>query len=120
MRNLSLTAFAELVAAKSGLPLEQVRAVFQAQASVAHEQVASGTAVPIEGLGVFERLELPGRSMVMMFGPNKGRTISTPPSHKLKFVISTAAKAAILGPVPPPPETPDFDEVDSDGEPGDA
>jgi hypothetical protein len=93
---------AEHLAGKSGLTIDQVKALLTAQAELAYANVTRG--FPIPGLGVLTKVEAPERKMVMRFGPRMGKEVVLPAKRKLTFRISGVAKAMILGPPQPIPD----------------
>jgi nucleoid DNA-binding protein len=78
------------LAAKVGISPQQVKAILQAQAELAYQNVESG--YPIAGIGTLCKVETPERKMTMSFGPKKGQEVTIPAKKKLKFQIARAAK----------------------------
>jgi len=84
-----------LLARKSGITVEQAKAILQAQAELAYEHCASG--YPIPGVGTLRKLETQESKTVMPFGPQKGREVTIRAKRTLKFHISKAAKDGVFG-----------------------
>ncbi len=94
-KRLTPIEVAERLAEKTGLAVEQVKALLTAQAELAYANADHGFAIP--GIGVFRRESRPGRTMVMQFGPKKGQEITVPPKRTLKFRVSRIAMDMALG-----------------------
>lgn len=95
-KRLTPIEVAEQLATKTGLSVEQVKAVLRAQAEFAIERADEG--VPIPGIGVFLKVKKPARNMTLTFGPDKGKDLVIPAKQQLKFRISAIAKRAALEP----------------------
>jgi len=80
---------------RSGVPIEQVRSLLQAQAELACEHAREG--FPVPGLGVLKLFDFPGRTMVMRFGPDAGKEKTIAPKKRLKFWVSKEAKDVVFG-----------------------
>ena len=78
-----------------GISKKQVVQFFEAQAALAYKQAKNQFVIP--GIGKIKIAETAAREMTMQFGPKKGQTIKVPKKKKLKFLLSKAAKDAILG-----------------------
>ena len=90
------TYLAEL-AERSGLTEEQIRRFVQAQAELAYIHGPSDNGYPIPGIGVVHVVQTAPTSMVMPFGPNKGRVTSIPAKKRLTFRYADAAKESLFG-----------------------
>lgn len=101
-KRLTPIEVAEKLAEKTGLPLEQVKAVLTAQAELAYENADHGFAVP--GIGVLRAIATAPRTMVMQFGPRKGERIEIPARRSLKFRVSRIAMDMVLASDKPMPD----------------
>lgn len=101
------------LAERAGITPEQVKAILQAQAELAYENVDAG--YPIAGIGILAKLERPARKMVMRFGPRQGQEVTIPAKRVLKFHISKIAKDTVFrtGAIPPDVSTVDL-EIDAE------
>jgi DNA-binding protein HU-beta len=97
MRGKSLTKseIAALLAEKVGITKKQVALLLEAQADLAYQQAKNVFTLP--GLGKLKLVDQSPRRVVSQFGAEKGKEYMTPKRKKVKFTISKAAKAAILG-----------------------
>ena len=84
----------KLLSEKSGLTIEQVKSLLQAQAELAYTHAAQGYLIP--GLGTLKRLNMPERRMIRPFGPKQGEEIFFPAKIKLKFFFSYLARTMML------------------------
>jgi DNA-binding protein HU-beta len=92
---MTKSEIAATLAEQVGISKKQVNQFFEAQAKLAYEQAKNQFIIP--GIGKLKITDRPARDMVVPFGPKAGQTIRIPKSQKLKFMISKAAKDAILG-----------------------
>lgn len=99
---LSRSQVAEQLANKTGLSVEQVKSVLQAQAELAYDNAEAGFAVP--GIGVLSKIERPERQMKMIFGPKKGEIVTLPRRKSVSFRLSPLAKARVLDRSLPTPD----------------
>jgi DNA-binding protein HU-beta len=92
---LSKTQIAATIAEENGISKKQAAQVLDSIAGLAYKQAKNTFTLP--GLGKLVLVSRPARSMVMQFGPDKGKTITIPAKRVVKFRIAKAAKDAILG-----------------------
>ena len=92
---LSKSQIAAAIAEKNGVTKKQANEILSTIADMAYKQAKNTFTLP--GLGKLVMVNRPARSMVMQFGPNKGKSITIPAKRVVKFRISKAAKDAILG-----------------------
>jgi nucleoid DNA-binding protein len=94
-RQLIAIEVAQHLANKTGLTLEQVKALLTAQAELAHSFADRGFAIP--GIGLLKTEAAPEREMIMQFGPKKGQRIAIPAKRRLKFHTSKLCKDKVFG-----------------------
>jgi DNA-binding protein HU-beta len=92
---LSKSQIAATIAEENGISKKQATQVLDSLASLAYKQAKNTFSLP--GLGKLILMNRPARSMVMQFGPDKGKTINVPAKRVVKFRVAKAAKDAILG-----------------------
>jgi DNA-binding protein HU-beta len=92
---LSKSQIAATIAEENGISKKQATQVLDSLASLAYKQAKNTFSLP--GLGKLILMNRPARSMVMQFGPDKGKTIAVPAKRVVKFRVAKAAKDAILG-----------------------
>jgi hypothetical protein len=88
-KRLTSADVVELLAARSGLTVEQVKALLQAQAELSYSNAVPG--YPIPGIGVLAKVERPERRIIMRFGPKQGQEVTMPASRRLTFQLSRLA-----------------------------
>jgi len=86
---------AAYLAEKAGITKKQAGLVLAAQAELAYKQAKNTFVIP--GIGKLRLKERPARKMIMRFGPKAGQEITVPKKKVVKFLVSKAAKDAILG-----------------------
>jgi DNA-binding protein HU-beta len=94
-KSLTKSEIAATLAEKVGISKKQASVFLLAQAELAHKQAKNVFTLP--GIGKLKLVDRPARTMIMPFGPDKGKTKLIPKSKKVKFVVAKAAKDAILG-----------------------
>jgi DNA-binding protein HU-beta len=92
---LSKTQIAATIAEENGITKKQAVQVLDSIAGLAYKQAKNTFVLP--GLGKLVLVSRPARSMVMQFGPDKGKSITIPAKRVVKFRVAKAAKDAILG-----------------------
>ncbi len=92
---MTKSEIANAIAEKSGLTRKQVLSVFDIQAELAYKNAKNQYLIP--GIGKLVLAESKARTMVMPFGPDKGKEKKIPARKKIKFRVVKAAKDAILG-----------------------
>jgi DNA-binding protein HU-beta len=92
---MSKSQIATTLAEKVGITKKQAVQALDLVAELAYKQAKHTFTLP--GLGKLVLVNRPARSMVMQFGPNKGKTITIPPKRVVKFRVAKACKDAILG-----------------------
>jgi len=102
VKRLTPADVVELLAGKSGLPIEQVKALLNAQAELAYAHASEG--FPIPGIGIFGKVATPERKLVMRFGPKAGQEITVPAVQKLNFRLSRLARTMARRPSQPLPD----------------
>jgi nucleoid DNA-binding protein len=95
-KRLIALQFAETIATRAGVSVDQAKALLTAQAELAVEHADIGCTIP--GLGRLEAIRTPQRSMLMRFGPDAGKEKIIPAKTKLKFSISRVLKDQVFGP----------------------
>lgn len=94
---MTKTEIANYMAETVGITKQQAKQFFEAQAELAYHQAKKnekGFTVP--GLGKLVVRKRAARTMVMPFGPDKGKTKKIPAKKALKFTISKQAKDNVL------------------------
>ena len=91
---LSKSQIAAVIAEKNQITRKQASAIMDSIAELAYQQARNTFTLP--GLGKLVLVNRPARSMVMQFGPDKGKTKTIPAKRGVKFRIAKAAKDAIL------------------------
>jgi DNA-binding protein HU-beta len=92
---LSKSQIAATIAETNTISKKQAVQILDSIADLAYKQAKNTFSLP--GLGKLVLVSRPARSMVMQFGPDKGKTITIPPKRVVKFRVAKAAKDAILG-----------------------
>ena len=92
---MTKSEIAAALAESVGISKKQVNQFLEAQADLACKQAKNTFVIP--GIGKLVLVERPARSMVMQFGPDKGKVKQIPKKKAVKFRIAKAAKDAILG-----------------------
>ncbi len=92
---MSKSQIAATVAEKVGISKKQAVQALDTVAELAYKQAKNTFTVP--GLGKLVLVNRPARSMIMQFGPNKGKSITIPAKRVVKFRVAKACKDAILG-----------------------
>ncbi len=92
---LSKSQIAATIAEENGISKKQATQVLDSIAGLAYKQAKNTFSLP--GLGKLVLMSRPARTMVMQFGPDKGKTITVPAKRVVKFRVAKAAKDAILG-----------------------
>jgi DNA-binding protein HU-beta len=93
---LSKSQIAATIAEENGISKKQAVQVLDTIANLAYKQAGNSFTLP--GIGKLVLVSRPARSMIMQFGPDKGKTITIPAKRVVKFRVAKAAKDAILGP----------------------
>jgi len=91
-----------MLAKKAGISTEQAKAVLQAQAELAYENVDRG--FPIPGIGLLCKIETAPRKLLMRFGPDAGQEKLIPGKKVVKFRVAKCAMDIILGHRPDVPD----------------
>ncbi|MGO9202784.1 MAG: HU family DNA-binding protein [Limisphaerales bacterium] len=92
---LSKSQIAATIAEENGISKKQAVQVLDTMANLAYKQAGNSFTLP--GIGKLVLVSRPARSMIMQFGPDKGKTITIPAKRVVKFRVAKAAKDAILG-----------------------
>ncbi len=92
---LSKSQIAATIAEENGISKKQAVQVLDTIAALAYKQAKNTFTLP--GIGKLVLVSRPARSMIMQFGPDKGKTITIPAKRVVKFRVAKAAKDAILG-----------------------
>ena len=95
---MTKTEIANHMAETVGITKKQAKEFFEAQAELAYQQAKKnekGFTVP--GLGKLVVRKRAARTMIMPFGPDKGKSKRIPAKKALKFTISKQAKDNVLG-----------------------
>ncbi|HEY5915494.1 MAG TPA: HU family DNA-binding protein [Verrucomicrobiae bacterium] len=92
---MSKSQIAATVAEKVGISKKQAVQALDTVAELAYKQAKNTFTVP--GLGKLVLVNRPARSMIMQFGPNKGKSITIPAKRVVKFRVAKGCKDAILG-----------------------
>jgi DNA-binding protein HU-beta len=92
---LSKSQIAASSAEENGISKKQAAQVLDSIADLAYKQARNTFTLP--GLGKLVLVNRPARSMVMQFGPDKGKPITIPAKRVVKFRVAKAARDAILG-----------------------
>ena len=93
-KSLTKSQIIGAVAETTGLTKKQAAATLEAIVNLAYKNAKNSFTLP--GLGKLVLVNRPARSMVMQFGPDKGKTKTIPAKRGVKFRIAKAAKDAIL------------------------
>ena len=91
---LSKSQIAATIAEENGITRKQAMQVLDSIAQLAYKQAKNTFTLP--GLGKLVLVSRPSRSMIMQFGPDKGKSIIIPPKRVVKFRVAKAAIDAIL------------------------
>jgi nucleoid DNA-binding protein len=102
VNRLTISSLVAELAHRSGLDEDQVKAVLRAQSAAIYTHVAQGVQVPIPGLGIVERVEKPGRDMVVTAGPDRGKGIHLGGMQILRVAINWVAAGVTCKGEPPP------------------
>ena len=94
-KSMTKSEIAAQLAEKVGISKKQAVEFLQAQAELAYENAKNVFTIP--GIGKLKLVDRPERMITMQFGADKGKQKLIPKSKKVKFLISKAAKDAILG-----------------------
>ncbi len=92
---LSKSQIAATIAEKNAITKKQAVQILDCIADLAYKQAKNTFTLP--GLGKLVLVSRPARSMIMQFGPDKGKSITIPAKRVVKFRVAKAAKDAILG-----------------------
>ncbi len=92
---LSKSQIAATIAEENGISKKQAVQVLDTMANLAYKQAGNSFTLP--GIGKLVLVSRPARSMIMQFGPDKGKTITIPAKRVVKFRVAKAAKDALLG-----------------------
>ena len=92
----------QYLAEKSGLTVQQVKALLQAQAELVYSHADVG--FPIPGIGVMKKMEAPSRKLRMPFGPKAGQEITIRARKKLNFRLSRLAHSILIAQPRPLPD----------------
>ena len=95
---MTKSEIANHMAEKVGITKKQAQQFFDEQASLAYAQAKkSEKGFTVPGLGKLVLTKRAPRTMVMQFGPDKGKSKKIPAKKALKFRISKQAKDTVLG-----------------------
>ena len=94
---MTKTEIANHMAEKVGITKKQAKEFFEAQADLAYQQAKKNEkGFTIPGLGKLVVRKRAARTMIMPFGPDKGKSKRIPAKKALKFTISKQAKDNVL------------------------
>ena len=94
-KSMTKSEIANQLAERVGISKKQATQFLQAQAELAYENAKNVFTIP--GIGKLKLVDRPARMMTMQFGADKGKQKLIPESKKVRFLVSKAAKDAILG-----------------------
>jgi DNA-binding protein HU-beta len=92
---MTKSEIANAIAEKSGLTRKQIMTVFEVQCELAYKNAKNTFLIP--GIGKLVLTETKAKTMIMPFGPDKGKEKKIPARKRIKFRVVKAAKDAILG-----------------------
>jgi DNA-binding protein HU-beta len=92
---MTKSEIANAIAEKTGLSRKQIMSVFEAQSELAYKNAKNTFLIP--GIGKLVLTESKARTMIMPFGPDKGKEKKIAAKKRIKFRVVKAAKDAILG-----------------------
>jgi len=91
---LSKSQIATVLAEQNQITKKQASQILDSLAELACKQAKNTFTLP--GIGKLVLVNRPSRTMVMQFGPDKGKSKTLPAKRVVKFRIAKAAKDAIL------------------------